>query len=266
MNALVNVTNCKNCGYQIEEFNFCPKCGAKKITKRITFRNLVDDFADRYLNLDNSLLKTFVDLFKRPSAVIDGYIHGVRKRYINAFSYFAIAITITGAYSFLVKDKLKIMITQASDSAAQMEIQEKTFDIVSQYNSIISFMFIPLLAILSRIVFWNYKKYNLTEHFVIYLYAYSHIIAVVSIITLPFVFTVDQFWEVTALQFLIYILYVAYVLKELYQLNLKSIILKTLLFLVLGGIGYFLVSVGVVILLMAIGVIDFAEMVNMQAR
>ena len=256
MSTLVNVSNCKNCGHQIEQFNFCPKCGAKKITKRITFKNLISEFSDRFLNLDNSLLKTFIDLFTKPEEVIDGYIHGLRKRYINAFGYFAISLTVTSIYTFLTKSKMKELMVSTAMNEEQIQIQQSMFDITIQYQSIINFMLIPLLAIISRIVFWNYKKYNLTEHFVIYLYSYSHIITCVAVLILPFVLLSDNILLVSVIQFTIYIIYIAYVLKRIYNLSFKSIILKTLLFFGIGGIGYFILTIIIVIMLLLTGQLD----------
>lgn len=256
MSELITITNCKNCGKQIETYNFCPDCGAKKITKRITFKNLVQDFVDRFLNIDNSFFKTFLHLFSKPEAVIDGYIHGLRKRYVSAFGYFAISITITGFYSFLVKDRLKEIMKFEDFSEQQIAVQDSVYDFTFQYNSIISFLLIPFLALISRLIFLNYKKYNLTEHFVIYLYAYSHIVGTMTIILLPLTFMTNNFAIVAMIQFPIYILYVAYVLKRLYGLSLKSIILKTLLFLFIGSLSYIIFSVVIGILMVLTGAID----------
>ncbi|WP_108807715.1 DUF3667 domain-containing protein [Aquimarina spinulae] len=257
MNNLITITNCKNCGQQIESHNFCPDCGAKKITKRITFKNLISEFVDRFLNLDNSFIKTFTHLFTKPEEVIDGYIHGLRKRYVNAFGYFAITITITGVYSFIVKDRLKeIMQFGDNFTAQQAEIQSSIFDTTTQYQSMLSFLMIPLLALLSRLVFLNYKKYNLTEHFVIYLYGYSHIVGVMTLVLLPLTFMVDSFMIVGLVQFPIYIFYMAYVLKRLYQISIKKILIKTLLFLIYGGILYVIVGLVIFLLMVLSGKVE----------
>lgn len=88
---------CQNCSTIItQNGNYCPNCGAKVIRNRITMRNLITDFSEEFLSFDNKFLKTFIDLFKKPEVVIGGYISGVRKKYVNAISYFAIALTITG--------------------------------------------------------------------------------------------------------------------------------------------------------------------------
>ncbi len=236
MSELITVTNCKNCQQPIESYNFCPDCGAKKITKRITFKNLILDFVDRFLNLDNSFFRTFIHLFTKPEEVIDGYIHGLRKRYINAFGYFAISVTITGFYGFIVKDRIFELTNTAMGSLLSeeaLESQMSSLDMTFQYQSILSFILIPILALLSRLVFLNYKKYNLTEHFVIYLYAYSHIVGVTALLQIPITFLIDNYFIMTFSPFIVYFLYVGYVLKRLYDINLKKILLKTLLFLTL---------------------------------
>ncbi len=259
MNDLITITDCKNCGQQIETYNFCPDCGAKKITKRITFKNLVIDFVDRFLNLDNSFIRTFIHLFTKPEEVIEGYIHGLRKRYINAFGYFAISVTITGFYGFLVKDRLKEIMKFGDFSEQQSVIQSSALDFTFQYQSAISFLLIPFLAIMSRLVFLNYKKFNLTEHFVIYLYSYSHIVGTMTLILLPLTFMTDNILNVMAVQFPVYVLYIAYVLKRLYKISLKSIILKTLLFLVIGSVFYIVFSILLVIIMVLTGAMDLSS-------
>lgn len=257
MNDLITITNCKNCGQQIECYTFCPDCGAKKITKRITFKNLISEFVDRFFNLDNSFIKTCTHLFTKPEEVIDGYIHGLRKRYINAFGYFAITITITGIYAFLVKNRLKEIMWFSNDfSEQQAEMQSSIFDTIFQYQSMLSFLLIPLLALLSRLVFLNYKKYNLTEHFVIYLYAYSHIVGTMTLVLLPLTFMVDDFMFISMVQFPVYIFYMTYVLKRLYQISIKKILIKTLLFLIYSAILYIIIGIVVAALMIMSGAIE----------
>ncbi|WP_255535075.1 DUF3667 domain-containing protein [Cellulophaga sp. E16_2] len=71
---------CKNCTLTLEEnHNFCADCGAKVVRNRLTIKNLFGDFAQRYLNIDNTFIRTFGKLFVAPEIVILGYINGVRK-------------------------------------------------------------------------------------------------------------------------------------------------------------------------------------------
>ncbi|WP_025741829.1 DUF3667 domain-containing protein [Aquimarina pacifica] len=249
MNKPIVVTSCKNCKQNIENYIFCPKCGAKKITNRITFSYLILEFTNRFLNLDNSFLKTFLHLFTKPEEVIKGYINGLRKRYINAFGYFAISVTITGFYSFIMKGRMLELIALNSTSEEQLSFSQASTDFSYQYQSLISILIIPLLALISRLVFINFKKYNLTEHFVIYLYAYSHIVMSTSFLLMPLAFITDNIYISILVSFPIYILYISYVLKRIYDISVKRIVLKALLCLLIVFFVFILIVCGIVVLI-----------------
>ena len=97
------MSNCKNCNTQLLSKNdFCPSCGGKVIRNRLTLKALFSNFSEQFLNYDNKFLKTFLHLFSKPEEVIDGYINGTRKKYVNVVSYFAIAITLSGLLMFVL--------------------------------------------------------------------------------------------------------------------------------------------------------------------
>ena len=78
---LVVVDYCRNCLKNLPpNAAFCDSCGGKIIKNRITFKNLLEDFNDRFLSIDGAFPKTFLALFTKPEDVIGGYINGVRKK------------------------------------------------------------------------------------------------------------------------------------------------------------------------------------------
>jgi len=181
---LVISEGCKNCGTPLDlDQRFCSHCGAKRMHNRLNTRNLLEDFTERFLNIENVFLKTFIDLFTKPEVVINGYIGGLRKRYMSAFSYFAVALTIGSIYIFLFRNwfldtenGLFNGFFTGLEAGAQSNGGDGVMELVNfifDYNSFISFLYIPFFAVISKIVFWNYKEVNFIEHIVIYLYAYS---------------------------------------------------------------------------------------------
>ncbi len=43
---------CKNCENSLQtDYSFCPDCGAKVIRNRLTIKNLLSDFIERYFNV-----------------------------------------------------------------------------------------------------------------------------------------------------------------------------------------------------------------------
>lgn len=80
--------DCKNCNNSLPiACSYCPDCGAKVIRNRLTLKNLWSDVTERFFNLDNTILKTFLHLCTTPDVVIQGYISGVRKKYMNPIGY-----------------------------------------------------------------------------------------------------------------------------------------------------------------------------------
>ncbi|WP_299679564.1 DUF3667 domain-containing protein [uncultured Dokdonia sp.] len=272
---------CINCENHLAlDQRFCPNCGGKRMYNRITWRNLFEDFVDRFLNIENAFLRTFLSLFRRPEDVIGGYMKGMRKKYLPAFSYFAVALTVAGIYAFVIKHWFMEDMIQAQtsfyDGSATAEFQKsfisKWMSMLMENQSIVYFAMIPVLALISKIVFWNYKKYNLVEHFVIYLYGYSHIALITTI------FGLFVIWNQTLVQIygmispLVTIAYMAYVLKKLFKLDSGALVLKTGLFFLIGGVitvlffivvavaGYFMAKSG------ALNDTEFFKLIKEQAE
>ncbi len=232
---------CINCNEPLAlDQRFCPNCGGKRVYNRITWRNLFEDFIDRFLNIENAFLRTFLTLFKRPEDVIGGYMKGMRKKYLPAFSYFAVAITVAGVSAFVIKNWFMEDMIEAQTSFYTGEVAEFQKNMTSgilkkmiDYQSVVYFAMIPFLAILSRVVFWNYKKFNLVEHFVIYLYGYSHIALITTTLTLFTIWNQTAYQIISILSPLIMVGYMTYVLKRLFELDMGNTILKLGLFILL---------------------------------
>lgn len=205
---LVVQEKCINCdAYLALDQRYCAECGGKRMYNRITWRNLLEDFTERFLNVENSFFKTFIALFKQPEDVIVGYMKGMRKKYLPAFSYFALALTVAGLYNFVLRTWFydNYIAAQTSFYTGEVAEMQQSFatsfsDTFIEYQSLFMFLFIPFMAILSRIVFWNYKRFNLVEHFVIFLYAYSQFSIVTSFIGMLLL------WSVPAMQVLSFII------------------------------------------------------------
>ena len=279
--ALLEVSDtCINCQEPLAlDQRFCSNCGGKRIYNRITWYNLFEDFIDRFLNIENAFLKTFLTLFKKPEDVIGGYLKGMRKKYLPAFSYFAVALTVAGIAAFIIKnwfmeDMIQAQTIYYSEDAAEFQkaFSSKWLKGMMDYQSLVYFAMIPMLAVFSRIVFWNYKKYNLVEHFVIYLYGYSHIALITTTLGLLAIWNQTAYQIYGVISPLIIICYMTYVLKRLFKLDAGNTILKTgLFFLLLIGL-FVIISIiaGVVFFFMAkngaLDDTDFLKAIKEQAE
>lgn len=256
---------CKNCTSPLlDSDKFCSACGAKVITKRTTISSILSEIKENVFSIDaNKPLKTFIDLFIKPEEVIDGYINGVRRKYINPFGYFTLAITLSGFFYFIIAkffpDALSNVYSFMDVPEEQLQFQTKIQKFTIEYQTLLYLVFIPIFAVLTWIIFLNKRKFNFAEHLILNLYGYSQ--ASIFIVTAYFLFI----WNETIFKYLmiggifLQMLYYAYMLKRLFALSLIQIILKTLLFLLLGFFVYFGVTVVVAILMFITGAININD-------
>jgi hypothetical protein len=241
---------CKNCHTNLRtDFSYCPDCGAKVIRNRLTVKNLWHDATERFFNIDNTFLTTFKHLFTKPDEVIGGYINGVRKKYLNPISYFTIAITLGGLFVYVYTEFFPNALDfdflyKTGDSITEAEkfgqdFQKKINTYLFKYQSLFYIAMLPFLALISRLVFINKKQFNLSEHFVINIYAYSQMSIVINILYLLSVWNSKMLYYVSFGNMIFQIGFFTWVFYKLFSLTIKQTVFKLLLFLILLGAIFF---------------------------
>ena len=259
-----NKMNCKNCHTELTATSeFCYHCGGKVIKNRLTFRNLFEHISETFFNYDNKLLRTFIDLFKQPEIVIDGYIQGIRKRYVNPISYFGLAITMTGLY-LIILNKFYPEALDFSNFAVkgQEEFQQKNMNFVQEYMSILMMLYIPMYALIARITFVGLKKFNYTELLVVFMYWQAQTSIISSVIIIAGAMLGISQGILSIAFFPLMMIYAAYILKRLYQLSFGEIIARTLLFLVILGVFMAILTVVFIIIMFITG--DMNQIIEAQ--
>jgi len=96
--------NCLNCGGVLTaEQQFCPACGQKTKTPRITARHLLYDFLQSFVRTEKGLFKLLKGLATNPGKTAAEYVEGKRKKYFNPFTFLALCI----AFMVFVNNWLK---------------------------------------------------------------------------------------------------------------------------------------------------------------
>ena len=270
--------NCKNCKDPLEEnAQFCDNCGAKIIKERITLRFLlIELFAA--IGLESLYLNTLKKMVTAPEAVLNEYLNGVRKRYVNPFAFLAVGAALSLlTFNFFSDDFKRIQSNAGSEKTMEMEalakkdlskikgiskeelialkkeqksaqfgvkFQEFYWNFFLQYFNLITFLFIPFYALVSK---WTYRKpHNYGEHIVMnaYLQGFTMYISVItffiSMFTHPLVYIGST---------LLYIVYYLYAMGRLYQHSFTKSILKLLRFIIVLTIVSALVILIVMLIL-----------------
>ncbi|MGJ8666743.1 MAG: DUF3667 domain-containing protein [Patiriisocius sp.] len=263
--------NCKNCESELSENNnYCSECGAKVIDRRLTIGFFISELRENFFSIDsNRPLRTLIDLVFKPATVIDGYINGVRKKYLNPFGYFTLAITLSGIFYYVLNNFFPELLEATVNFGDRIPTEEEkeaaknTFSTIFEYQTFIFFLSVPIMALLSKLIFLKNKKYNYIEHLIINLYAYS----TTSIILVSLYFL--TFWNVHLYQIasffgsFLLLGYYVYVLQQLYNLSALQTILKTILFLAI----LFTITIVIIVILYSTGALDkFIEQAIEQAK
>ncbi len=252
---------CKNCGHNLRtDYSYCPNCGAKVIRNRITVKNLWFDIVDRYFNLDNTFLKTFSHLFTKPQVVIEGYINGIRRKYLNPISYLGISLTLSGFIVFLMKKKKDLLNFDVFGAGLSQNYQDKVFGFVFDYQAIFFILYIPMMAIAAWLCF-RAKKYNFSERIVIFMYSLAHFslsIFLPSVIILLLV--PEKYLYLSFFSIVLMFGYSGYVIKKVSGDAGIEALAKILLFFIVFFCFYMAFSTIIPILLLILGEISLADM------
>ena len=239
--------NCKTCNSSLRsDFRFCPHCGAKVIRNRLTLKNIWQDVSVHVFDLDNTFLKTFRHLFHKPDVVINSFISGVRKKYMNPIGYFAIAITSSGILFYILRNWYGVDFT---GNDLNQEVSTK-MDFIFDFQGILSYLFIPVYAAMTWLLFLDTKKLNYTEHLIANTYTTAQTYLVQFLICLP----LFSFFEITYQDLnwwilLLSTIYQFYAFQKLHHVSNISAILRALGYLMmfslfLMGIGILFVVIG----------------------
>lgn len=158
--------HCLNCTQELTG-RYCSACGQKADTHRISFRHFIThDVMHGTFHLEKGMLFTAKQALVRPGKAALDYISGKRVGYYNVFYFILILIGInillTHYHNAIALDLAPDKIIAAETNA----VGEKVDNILAQYGKMLIFMFIPVTAFNSYILF-NRKRLNYSEHFII---------------------------------------------------------------------------------------------------
>ncbi|MCB0383214.1 MAG: DUF3667 domain-containing protein [Psychroserpens sp.] len=265
--------NCKNCNTALSNLiNYCPECGAKIIKKRLTFRNISAEINEQFFNIDNKFLQTFIHLFSQPEGVINGFIDGTRKKYVNVIQYFAISLTLVGIQVFLMNTFFKeameldpnmfgpMMNPEANENNPFKNIKYEDYN---NYQSVFYVLSVPFSAISTWLAYWvvGVRHYNFTEHLVINLYYSAQVIIINAFLTILLLCFEIDFMLISVINSAIILVYFFYVLKRVF--NTSTLITLAYFLLVMTAFGFVFFILMIVLTLLAVLVASLLKKMGM---
>src|SRR6266576_2306636 len=84
------ITHCENCGAQLRG-HWCAKCGQPAIDYRRSFRHVIADLLNEFLNWDSKFFATIGLLLVRPWKLTNQFLAGHRVRYVHPLRLYLLA-------------------------------------------------------------------------------------------------------------------------------------------------------------------------------
>jgi len=84
------LTQCENCGAQLSG-NYCAQCGQAAVDYRRSFRHVVADVLESFLNWDSKFFTTIALLILKPWRLTNEFLAGKRVRYVNPLRLYLLA-------------------------------------------------------------------------------------------------------------------------------------------------------------------------------
>ncbi len=85
-----SLTHCENCGAELQG-HWCAKCGQPAIEYRRSFRHVVADLLNEFLNWDSKFFTTIALLIVKPWHLTNEFLAGKRVRYVNPLRLYLLA-------------------------------------------------------------------------------------------------------------------------------------------------------------------------------
>lgn len=156
-------TNCLNCGSALElSQHFCPQCGQKADTHRISLGHIWHDLIHAVTHADKSIFSLVWQLLLRPGTVAREYVEGKRMKYFNPFTFL---ILVVGIASIIL---ISSGFTNFSGNSRVPPNPVSGF--FNKHINLIIFLNVPFLALFGTLFFRKGGK-NFAENLVLAAYA-----------------------------------------------------------------------------------------------
>src|SRR6266478_4172255 len=84
------LTQCENCGAQLVGY-YCAQCGQAAVDYRRSFRHVIADMLESFLNWDSKFFATIALLILKPWRLTNEFLAGKRVRYVNPLRLYLLA-------------------------------------------------------------------------------------------------------------------------------------------------------------------------------
>lgn|GEM_PF-4790129 len=223
-----DVRTCRRCGVELGG-PYCSQCGQKEV-QRLTVRGTLTEVVRHLTSLDSVLLRTLVDLTRRPGRVVRRYVAGDRTGYFSPAKYAFLAAT---AYAFVIHFfDVDVRPTGFRDTDPRAVGAMRL--VISLVSYLLFVYLLPAAAVLRRL--FRRSRMTLAESYVALLYFAGQYLVASTILALAGVYSLrGGFFVARGLGFV----FLLWLIADLYRAShLRTLLASVAVYamVVLGGI------------------------------
>lgn len=166
-------STCPNCDRTGDEGIFCPICGMDKSKGRLKTGAVLAETANSLVGLDSALRRTLRDLIRRPGSLIEDYVAGRRRKYVNPARFCLLSLglwfVVAGLCGLEALEISGIRISSNSDTESSARIAGRAREIIGDRLELLLFLALPIRAACLQLLFRRSGR-NLAESLVLVLY------------------------------------------------------------------------------------------------
>ncbi|MEO7308924.1 MAG: DUF3667 domain-containing protein [Chitinophagaceae bacterium] len=169
-------TNCLNCGLHLAQgMQYCPACGQKTDTHRITIKHIVHEIVHVITHADKGIFHLLKALAVHPGKVAREYLAGKHKTYFNPFTFFILCmglfvlvnVKFTPAAKSPTPDAgVLARIPSEAGRANYITMMTRVSDVttlMTKHGNVMAMIAIPFLSLITWLAFRK-QRYNYAEH------------------------------------------------------------------------------------------------------
>jgi hypothetical protein len=240
--------NCLNCGTEVIG-KFCHHCGQENVEVHENFFHIATHTIADFFHFDSKFFRSIKPLFFAPGFLTLRYWEGKRSYYIHPLRLFffitIVMVIVTNAYYHKFEQQIqneRIVRSTPSDPSSEEEVKrsqqvekqlrsaiDKTFDYLAIYLKYISFVLLPLYALVFKILYRKRKLFYV-DHIVYTMHLQSFVYVVISLLLLIPLFITPvarEWWDDVAI--IATLLYLVISLRHVYKQGWIKTIAKALI-------------------------------------
>lgn len=183
-------SSCLNCREPLNNnYQFCPTCGQKADTHRLSFSHLTHDVIHYFTHADKSIFRIVWLLIVSPGKTVREYLHGTRKKYFPPVNFFLISVAVL-AISVKVFKTFDMDFMHGYQGGGENQGVELLNFVTLRINWIY-IAFVPIFTSLYWL-FYIRRNYNYIEHLIAGFYWSGLILCVFALIIAPLMYVFNS--------------------------------------------------------------------------